>query len=126
MANPKSRKVRRVLVVDDNMKAAKALATLLMADGYEVMVAHDGDGALAGVHEFTPDAIVLDVDLPKKNGYEVARILRESLCPALIIALTGHYGREEDKLKAQEVGFDHYLTRPVLATEIEMLFRAKG
>jgi CheY-like chemotaxis protein len=76
------------------------------------------------VKEFMPYVIILDVDLPGRDGYEVARMLRKNKCRALLIALTGHYGKREDKAKARAAGFDHHLTRPVLVAEVEKLFSA--
>ena len=116
------RTVQSILIVDDNKAAAQALADLLAVDGYKVNTAHEGDQAVALADQLEPDVIILDVDLPDKDGYEVARTLRKKNSRALLIALTGYYGRKEDKAKARSAGFDHHLTRPVLVTEIEKLF----
>jgi DNA-binding response OmpR family regulator len=114
--------IHHILIVDDNKRAAKALATMLAADGYQVDVAHDGESAIKAAHTVDPDAIILDMNLPTKNGYEVARILKKNNSRALLIALTGVYGTKEHKTLAREAGFDHYLSRPILAAEIEKLF----
>jgi DNA-binding response OmpR family regulator len=116
------KKFHHILIVDDNRSAARALAKLLTKDGYKVDIAHDGEGAIKAAHIVDPDAIILDMNLPVKNGYEVARVLKKNHSRALLIALTGVYGTEEHRTLAREVGFDHYLTRPVLAIEIEKLF----
>jgi two-component system OmpR family response regulator len=118
------RVVRTILVVDDNQHAAYALAALLENDGYDVALAHDGETAMAIAEDVSPEVIILDVNLPGKNGYEIARLLRQKKSRALLIALTGYYGRKEDKVRARAAGFDHYLVRPILATEIEKLFSA--
>jgi DNA-binding response OmpR family regulator len=118
------RVVKDILIVDDNKPAAEALAELFIHDGYTVRLAHDGEAAIALVEKSDPDVIILDVNLPGKDGYEVARALRKKKTAALLIALTGYYGRKEHKTKARSVGFDHYLTRPVLVSEIEKLFSA--
>ncbi len=111
-----------LLVVDDNRRAAQALGKLLSKDGYEVTVAYDGEAALSIAQQTKPDAIILDIDLPGKNGYEVARALKYELnCPATLIALTGYYGQLEDKDEARDAGFDYHLTKPVLVADIEKL-----
>ncbi len=115
-----------LLIVDDNKTTAHALGKLLKEDGYEVEIAYDGDMALTMAQDSKPDAIILDIALPEKDGYQVARLLREKLLfPALLIALTG-YGQREDKIKAQAAGFDYHLTKPILASEIEALLKAHG
>lgn len=108
----------RVLVVDDNKPAAEGLGKLLKMKGYEVSVAYDGANALRAAKEFNPRAIVLDIGLPDMDGYEVARRLRSDNFSAAIIALSG-YGQSEDKLKAQNAGFNHHLTKPVGIAELE-------
>ena len=96
----------RVLVVDDNEDTAASLAFLSGAWGPEVRVAHDGPAALDAALEFRPDAVVLDVGLPRMDGFEVARRLRlvPGLERALLIASTGFSG-EGDHLLAAEAGF---------------------
>lgn len=110
-----------VLIVDDNRYSAEALGKLLEYDGHKVEIAYDGESALHIANASYLDAIVLDIGLPGKNGYEIARVLKQTMqSPAILIALTG-YGQEEDKLMAQEAGFDHHLTKPILSREIEEL-----
>lgn len=116
-----TRRVNKVLVVDDNHTAALALGKLLEQDGYTVETAFDGETALAIAEEAHPDAIILDLNLPGKNGYEVVRTLRRDLySTALFIALSG-YGQQEHKRMAREAGFDYHLTKPILVSEIEEL-----
>ena len=104
----------RVLVVDDNVDAADSLALLVRLDGHEVRTAHDGQAALEAAHAFHPQVILLDIGLPRMDGYEVARRLREQ--PGgdryIMAAVTG-YGQEEDRLRAHEAGFNHHLVKPV-------------
>jgi signal transduction histidine kinase len=104
----------RILVVDDNVDAASTLGMLLRLDGHEVRLAHDGVAALAVAEQFAPEVVLLDIGLPKLDGYEVARRLREQPGgeDALLIAISG-YGQEEDRRRAQQAGFDHHLTKPV-------------
>ena len=104
----------RILVVDDNVDSAESLAMLLQTVGHEVQTAHDGPTGLTAALGFRPDAVLLDIGLPKMDGYEVARRIR--LAPQLattpLIALTG-YGQESDRQRSREAGFDHHLVKPV-------------
>jgi two-component system CheB/CheR fusion protein len=104
----------RVLVVEDNVYAAKSFATLLRLDGHEVQVAHDGIEALGMAEAFRPDVILLDIGLPGIDGYEVARRLRAQtkFNDTQIIAMTG-YGQPEDRRRSREAGIDHHLVKPV-------------
>jgi DNA-binding response OmpR family regulator len=111
----------RVLVVEDNADAAETLADLLRLWGYEVGIAHDGQAAVEAAPGFRPDAVLLDIGLPRMNGYEVARWLRRQsdLGGVLLIAVTG-YGQESDRARGREAGFDHHLVKPV---DLEVLRR---
>jgi signal transduction histidine kinase/CheY-like chemotaxis protein len=105
---------RRLLVVDDNVDAAESLADWLELTGHEVRTAHDGPAALEAAHAYQPEVVLLDLGLPRMDGYEVARRLRESLAAknVVLVALTG-YGREEDRHRSREAGFDYHLVKPV-------------
>lgn len=109
---------RRVLVVDDNVDSATSLTLLLGAMGLTVQSAHDGVEALEAAERFRPDTVLLDIGLPRLNGYEVARRLRVRRAaaqpdhPLLLIALTG-WGQGEDRERARAAGFDHHLVKPV-------------
>jgi signal transduction histidine kinase/ActR/RegA family two-component response regulator len=113
---------RRILVVDDNRDAADSLALMLQMMGHETRTAYDGVAAVEAAAKFRPEVVVLDIGLPKRNGYEAARqIRRQGWGEALVlIALTG-WGQEEDKRRALEAGFDHHLTKPVDAADLERL-----
>ncbi|MDP3762205.1 MAG: ATP-binding protein [Ramlibacter sp.] len=115
---------RRVLVVDDNRDAADTLAELLRMLGNEVLVAHDGTGALACAPQFKPDVVLLDIGLPDLNGYEVARQLRQvtGMRQPRLIALTG-WGQYEDKRRAADAGFDDHWTKPVDPARLQELSR---
>jgi PAS domain S-box-containing protein len=116
---------RRILVVDDNRDAADSLGMLLRMMGNEVHTAHDGLEAVGAAAAFHPDVILLDIGLPKMNGYEVARRIREQQSGqrVLLVALTG-WGQEEDRRRTQEAGFDHHLTKPVEFNALEKLLAA--
>ncbi|HTU20094.1 MAG TPA: ATP-binding protein [Gemmataceae bacterium] len=113
---------RRVLVVEDHPEFAEGMAFLLRSWGHEVEVASDGPSALRAVQRTVPDAVFLDVGLPGMSGYEVARQLRQrtELERTLLVAVTG-YGREEDRRRAREVGFDEHLIKPVEANVLREL-----
>ncbi|MGH8328531.1 MAG: hybrid sensor histidine kinase/response regulator, partial [Steroidobacteraceae bacterium] len=104
----------RILVVDDNHDAAQSLALLLGMDGHEVRTAGDGLEALEVAEEFHPQVALLDIGMPKLDGYETARRLRTRPWAAgtLLFALTG-WGLEEDRERARQAGFDRHLVKPV-------------
>ena len=105
---------RRFLVVDDNEDSASSLAMLLSIDGHEVQMAHDGVAAAEAAETFRPDVVLLDIGLPRLNGYETCGRMRgqRSGADVVIIALTG-WGQEEDRRKSKEAGFDHHMIKPV-------------
>ncbi len=107
-------KAPRVLVVDDNRDAALSLALLLRLSGNETNTAFDGEEALTIASDFDPDLILLDIGLPKLNGYEVCRLLRlrPSTRPVVIVALTG-WGEAEDRRKSAVAGFDAHFVKPL-------------
>jgi CheY-like chemotaxis protein len=90
--------------------------------GHETRTAYDGLEAVQAAATFKPEVVLLDIGLPKMNGYEVARhIRRESWGKDIVlIALTG-WGQEEDKRRALDAGFDHHLTKPVEGAALERL-----
>jgi signal transduction histidine kinase/ActR/RegA family two-component response regulator len=103
----------RVLIVDDNKAAVDKLRQLLEHYHYIVHYAYSGEEALAVTAEFKPHVVLLDIGLPDRDGYEVARLIRDTAFPVpRLIALTG-YGQEEDKRQAEEAGFDYHLTKPI-------------
>jgi CheY-like chemotaxis protein len=104
----------RILVADDNRDAAESLAALLRMVGHDVRIAYDGVEAVGLADEYHPDTIVLDIGMPKMNGYEVAQKMRAKTWgkDAMIIALSG-WGQEDDKRRSHEVGIDHHLVKPL-------------
>jgi CheY-like chemotaxis protein len=108
----------RVLVVDDNEDAAEMLALVLRKRGYAVVVAFDGEQALALAEANHPEVVLLDIGLPGIDGYEVARRLRARACGAgepsrpVLVAVTG-YGQPGDRQRSREAGFDHHMVKPV-------------
>ena len=112
----------RILVVDDNRDAADSMAMMLRMMGHETNTAYDGLEAVQATAAFRPDVVLLDIGLPKMNGYEVARHIRKQRWgnSMALIALTG-WGQEEDKRRALEAGCDHHLTKPVEAVTLAKL-----
>jgi CheY-like chemotaxis protein len=116
---------KRVLIVDDNVDAAEALAEMLEILGYEVKAAHDAFAALELAPGFKPDICLLDIGLPVMDGYKLAARLRsESLVgdQTRIVAVTG-YGQDGDRRRAREAGFDAHVVKPV---SLDALMRAMG
>jgi two-component system CheB/CheR fusion protein len=112
----------QVLIVEDNVDAAEALATAVGLWGHQVRVAHDAEAALALVEGWEPDVVVSDLGLPRMDGHELARTLRRRSTrhTALLIALSG-YGRSEDRRVSLEAGFDHHLVKPPDLDQLGML-----
>jgi len=115
----------KVLVVDDNVDAAKGVAMLLRAFGHDAHLAHDGAGALQAALEYVPQVVLLDIGLPIVSGYEVAKWIRQepSLKSVVLIALTG-YGQKSDRQLTQQAGFDHHLVKPADFAQIESILSA--
>jgi CheY-like chemotaxis protein len=113
---------RRILVVDDNGDAAESLALLLDSLGHDVRTARDGQAAVAMAAVFQPEVVLLDIGLPRLDGYEVARRLRGllGLKETLLVALTG-YGQEEDRRRAEEAGFNSHLVKPADVAALQSL-----
>jgi signal transduction histidine kinase len=112
---------RRILVAEDIPDAAEMLRVMLELMGHEVRVAADGVQALAIAKEYQPDIALLDIGMPRMDGYQAAREIRAALGPdVLLVALTG-WGQEEDQVRAREAGFDHHLTKPAEPGTLERL-----
>jgi PAS domain S-box-containing protein len=113
---------RRILVVDDNRDSANSMAMLLRLRGNDVAMAHDGLEAVQTAEQFRPEVILMDVGMPKLNGYDAARRIREQPwgAPVIIIALTG-WGQEGDRALSKEAGCDGHLVKPVSLPDLEKL-----
>jgi signal transduction histidine kinase/ActR/RegA family two-component response regulator len=105
---------RRVLIVDDNHDAVDSLAELLRMVGHNVQTAYDGQSVVDAASHFEPDVVVLDIGMPRVDGYAAARAIRAQPWGAdiLLIAMTG-WAQTEDKRRAAEAGFDTHLVKPV-------------
>jgi signal transduction histidine kinase/ActR/RegA family two-component response regulator len=105
---------QRILVADDNYDSATSLSILLNDAGYDVRTAGDGLQALETAAQFRPDVALLDIGMPKLNGYDVARQIRGQPWGrhVLLVAVTG-WGGAEHRQQTAQAGFDHHLTKPV-------------
>jgi adenylate cyclase len=120
----------RILIVDDNPTNVKVLQTRLVADGYEIVTAGDGEEALAVAREQVPDLILLDVMMPKLDGFEVCRRLRaDAKFPFTPIILVTAMSDPKNVVEGLEAGGDEYLTKPVdhaaLAARVRSMLRIK-
>ncbi|MEO7867438.1 MAG: ATP-binding protein [Candidatus Eisenbacteria bacterium] len=105
---------RRILVADDNKDAVESLALLLQIAGHEVHRVFDGEAAITSAQDVRPDVALLDIGMPRVNGYDVARRIREFPWgrQMYLVALTG-WGQDEDRHRAQAAGFDAHFVKPV-------------
>jgi CheY-like chemotaxis protein len=112
----------RILVVDDNRDGADTLAMMLKLMGHETRTAHDGLEAVAAAEAFRPDVVLLDIGLPRLNGYDVARRIRGQRWGEgmVLIAQTG-WGQEEDKRRSKEAGFNFHMVKPLDPAALEKL-----
>ena len=116
-AAPVVREIRasslRILAVDDNIHMAQGLASILRMWGHNVRTAHDGAAALEVATEFAPEVVLLDLSLPRVDGLEVARRLRQAPehTPTLMVSMSG-FGQEDTRRHSGEAGFHHHLTKP--------------
>jgi PAS domain S-box-containing protein len=112
----------RILVVDDNRLAADSMAKLLELTGNETHTAYDGLEAVQAAATFRPDVVLLDIGLPKLNGYEAARKIREQPWGKniVIVALTG-WGQDQDRQSSKAAGFNGHMVKPVELTALMKL-----
>jgi DNA-binding response OmpR family regulator len=108
-----------ILAVDDEPNILMSIEFILDMEGYEVHTARDGDDALEVAERVRPDLILLDINMPRKDGYEVCRILRkrENMSGTKVIMLTAK-GQTLERKKGLEVGADEYVTKPFSADEL--------
>jgi DNA-binding response OmpR family regulator len=120
---------KKILVVEDEPAMVRLLRDNLVYEGYEVLVAGDGETAVTMAFEQNPDLILLDIMLPKLDGLSVCRRLRERNLEAPIIMLTAR-NLERDKVTGLKIGADDYLTKPFSVAELlartEAILRRAG
>jgi len=122
---PASSRQLRILVVDDHIDAATALASILAVKGNVTEVAHSGLSALEAAVKFRPNFVFLDIGMPGMDGYEAARAMRNlaGLEAVILIALTG-WGSKADRARSSAAGFDHHLTKPAALDAVDALLRS--
>jgi DNA-binding response OmpR family regulator len=110
---------KKILAVDDEPNILLSIEFILEMEGYEVHTARDGEEALEVAGRVHPDLILLDINMPRMDGYEVCRIIRESddLADAKVVMLTAK-GQTLERKKGLEVGADEYVTKPFGAEEL--------
>ncbi len=110
---------KKILVVDDNQDSRELVVKVLKNKGYEMIEAVDGEEAVEKAVAEMPDLILLDISIPKLNGYEVARILKgkEEFKGIPIVALTAH-AMKGDRMKALEAGCEGYISKPINVREL--------
>jgi len=117
----------RVMVVDDHRDTVLSLITLLRAEAYEVRGLYEAGGILRQAQEFEPDAVILDIAMPGKSGWDAARELREQLGKRLLlIGISGEHIRGTDRTLSEANGFDFYLMKPYDPSVLLTLLRWAG
>lgn len=117
---------RHILIADDNVDAGQSLGYLLRAYGHNVVVVEDGVDAVTEAVRRRPDVVILDIDMPKMNGYDVARRLRaEGLTDCVLVALTG-YAQDRDRARAHEAGFNHHFAKPLEVDQLLAVLEGCG
>jgi DNA-binding response OmpR family regulator len=108
----------KVLIVDDEPNIVTSLEFIMRRSGFETAVARNGDEALELVERFRPDVVLLDVMMPRRDGYEVCQTLRSSGWRDLKIVMLTAKGRETEAAKGLAVGADSYVTKPFSTREL--------
>ena len=118
----------RILIADDDPDTVLTLTTLLADEGHEVRSVYSGRDVMDCVIDFDPDVIVLDINLPAKSGWELARSIREQCGKErpMLIGISGEYKHGADRVLSQTLGFDHYLLKPYEPAELIGLIECLG
>ena len=114
----------RILVVDDEPNIVMSLEFILQQSGFETAVARDGDEALEQVERFRPDLVLLDVMMPRRDGFEVCQTLRATGWDSLRIVMLTAKGRDTEVAKGLAVGADAYVTKPFSTRDLVEQVRA--
>lgn len=112
----------KVIVADDNADAASTLSIILRYSGYEAHAVHEPLSALELALELCPEVMLIDIEMPKMDGYQLAKAVRQDprMGSALLVAVTA-YGGDHHKAMSFEAGFDHHLLKPIDTEEIVAL-----
>lgn len=125
--HPTRSSMRRILLVDDSRDLVESLALLLELEGFETKTAYDGIEAIEKAGSYRPDVILLDIGLPRMNGYDVCRTIRAQPWgkDIAVIALTG-WGHQDDRRRTAEAGFTAHLVKPVDHVDLMKLLGASS
>ena len=125
--SPSQATARRILIVDDNRDAARSLSMLLKLTGNQTSLAYDGLEALEMAEKTLPEVVLLDLGLPKLNGYDVCRHIRRQAWgqKMVLVALTG-WAQDEDRRQSKEAGFDHHMVKPVDLADLTHVLNGVG
>ena len=117
-----------MLIADDNRDTVLTLSEILRADGHDTKACHDGNEVLACIREYEPDVVLLDIVLPGRNGWDLARSIRAGATAAvrLLIGISGEYTQGADRLLARMNGFDFYMLKPCDPKVLLKLLEKKG
>ncbi|MCW1883566.1 PAS domain S-box protein [Luteolibacter flavescens] len=107
----------RVVIADDSRAAADIMGMFFHMEGFEVEVAYDGEDAVARAKSFQPDLVVLDLGMPKIDGFEACKRIRAMLPQAVVVALSG-WGSRDDRRRSSDAGFDEHLVKPVAPDDL--------
>jgi CheY-like chemotaxis protein len=111
----------RILIAEDNQDAAEMMRLMLSFKGHDVRVASDGVEAVALAERFLPHIAFVDIGMPRMDGYDAARAIRERLGPRVVLVAVTGWGQDEDKRRSVEAGFDHHVTKPPEPEVLEQL-----
>jgi DNA-binding response OmpR family regulator len=108
----------KILVADDDRDTVLSLRMLLETEGYEVTGVYDSHSVFHAVRELEPDAVLLDIGMPKMTGYDIARELRRTRGNDLMLIAVTAWNKFSDKMAAHIAGFDHHVSKPYRPDEI--------
>lgn len=116
---------KKVLIADDEQNIVISIEFLMKREGFQVLIANDGEDALAKVQSERPDLVLLDVMMPKKNGYEVCQSIKSdpALAATKVLMLTAK-GRDTEVAKGLAIGADAYMTKPFSTRDLVAKARA--
>ena len=114
------RRSLRIVICDDDKDTVNTLAAVLEDEGHKVECVYAGAEVIAAVRRFRPDAVIMDIAMPKVTGYDAVKEIRRQFMAyrPLVIAISGIYVKAMDALLSRAVGFDHHLTKPVHPDEV--------
>jgi CheY-like chemotaxis protein len=119
---PASGRALRILVVEDNQDVANSLATLLNLWGHDTQVVQEAGAVLSAVQSYRPAVVLMDIGLPRSDGYQIAAQVRQQQGgnDAILVAMTG-YGDDEHRRQSEKVGFGYHLVKPVYPDVLQTL-----